>query len=204
MGYTHYLQRPLEIKNFQDISTVTKSCCEVVKSLGINIVGGTGESDSEPEFSSELICFNGDQKQTPGVWTADGDFGIVWPSDKSKPTPTTDSVVSGQWFGGASVEKRVAPNGDGSYETLYIPRVYEAREWEHLDENSNYFSFCKTAYRPYDILVMCAYASVKFYDRRSMVSSDGEVTEWKIAVGMLSQILKIEEEILWNLLNLNL
>lgn len=199
MGYTHYLNRPPELNDFGAIALTTKQCCEAIRSLGIDIVGGYGDPNSEPEFGAERIWFNGSSKQTPGVWTAKGDFGIVWPSDKTKPITTT-SVTSGNWFGGAQLEKRIAPNGDGAYETLYIPKVYNPREWDNLDENGNYFSFCKTGYRPYDLLVMCAYLAAKYYDRRCEVSSDGEPNEWQIAVGILSKVTMVKEDVLWKVL----
>ncbi len=203
MGYTHYLQRPPEIENFGAIALATKVCCEAVRKLGIDIVGGHGEPDSEPEFDYDRIWFNGSSKQKPGQWTAEGSFGIVWPSNKSKPIPASDTVVSGQWFGGAELEKRIAPNGDGSYETLNISRVYKVNEWSEKDENGNYFDFCKTAYRPYDILVMCAYLVTKYYDNRCVIGSDGQANEWKIAVAITAKALTTEEKELWKLLEVD-
>ncbi|NES66175.1 MAG: hypothetical protein F6K24_13385, partial [Okeania sp. SIO2D1] len=133
--------------------------------------------------------------------TAEGSFGIIWPSDKSKQVTFTGSPVSGQWFGGALLEERKAPKGDGSYETLHITKYYEVKPWSEKDSYGNYFEFCKTGYRPYDILVMCAYLAVKYYDRRCIVSSDGERIEWKIAVGILSQVLSESEDTICMLLN---
>ncbi|NET30151.1 hypothetical protein [Okeania sp. SIO1I7] len=200
MGYTHYLQRPLELENFEKTAKAVEECYKIVRSFGIDIVGGHGEPDTKPEFSSERIWFNGSEKQTPGVWTAEGDFGIVWPSDKKNPITVSTSPVNGQWFGGAMLEKRVAPNCDGSYETLHIPRTYEVNEWSEADSSGNYFEFCKTAYRPYDLLVMCAYLATRYYDRRCVVSSDGESIEWQIAVGILSKVLSDTENLIWKLL----
>ncbi len=201
MGYTHYLERPLELENFDKTAKAVEECCQIVRSFGIEIVSGNGEPGSKPEFSSERILFNGSSKQTSGVWTAEGDFGITWPSDKKQPVVVSSSPVNGQWFGGAMLEKRIAPNGDGSYETLYIPRVHKIHPWSEPNPSGNYFEFCKTAYRPYDILVNCAYLATRYYDRRCVVSSDGEPVEWQIAVGVLSKVLSQEESLIWKFLN---
>ncbi len=200
MGYTHYFDRPSEIKHFGSIALAVKICCQEVRALGIDIVGGHGEPDSEPEFSFDRIWFNGSSNQKRGDWTADGQFGITWPSDKNKAIPEGNTLVTGQWFGGAELEKRIAPNGDGSHETLHISRIYEIEEWSEQDEVGNYFDFCKTAYKPYDILVMCAYLITTAYDDRCVIHSDGVAIEWEIAVVMAAKALRTNEKELRKLL----
>ena len=81
MGYTHYLDRPEQIENWDKIITDTKQVYDLVRSLGIDIVDGSGEANSYPEFSDELICFNGSNQQMPNTTT--NEFTITW-SNKEK------------------------------------------------------------------------------------------------------------------------
>ena len=64
-----------------------------------------------------------------------------------------------------------------SYETFHLPKVFKPEKWE-TPNNGKYFSFCKTARRPYDIMVAgCLFAAQHIFGDRFIFSSDGDEGE---------------------------
>lgn len=60
---------------------------------------------------------------------------------------------------------------------------------EHFNQNEN--DFCKTAYKPYDIVVKACLSVMKYRLRDSIeISSDGNAWEWIEGVKLASHILK--------------
>jgi hypothetical protein len=59
-----------------------------------------------------------------------------------------------------------------------IERVVIPREWERPDENGRFFSFCKTAYRPYDLIVTAVLIGFKHHFPEAFVTSDGTDKDW--------------------------
>jgi hypothetical protein len=73
-------------------------------------------------------------------------------------------------------------NGEGdagAYETFHVRR----------GATKNARSFCKTAHRPYDILVCCALIILHHYMPEFKVSSDGGPEEWEPAVSLCQRVL---------------
>ena len=192
MGYTHYLEKPVHIENWDKIISDVKKVLKFVTSeLKIDIVNGFGDADTTPILDEERICLNGSMKQRDSRWITEKKLGLVWPS--SYPSMVVEpggSLVGGSWCGGATVNQRIAPNGDGSYETLYI-----ARNCDKSEETDPSFTFCKTGYRPYDIAVMCCYLLVKHHDPRVIVSTDGTIDEWRCAEAILRKECGIDMDI---------
>lgn len=87
-------------------------------------------------------------------------------------------------------EVRFNGNGpDMDHETFAIERVYEPRDWES-PEHRLYFSFCKTARKPYDLLVTAALIAFKHrFGDEVRVSSDGDDDEWREGVALCRQHL---------------
>jgi hypothetical protein len=72
--------------------------------------------------------------------------------------------------------------GDYSHENFYLR--------EHFNQNEA-FNFCKTAQKPYDIVVVACLATLKYHLKESItVSSDGRSTEWNNGVELAKVILK--------------
>lgn len=119
MGYTHYWNLKKKPSNYKegwlnvqlDIQKILR-----VKSNDIILRGGDGSGS--PEFTNELICFNGD-----------GSKGL-------------------------------------DHETFYFDGVTD-------------FSFCKTARKPYDLIVCLILISLKNNIEGFDFSSDGDKDEWE-------------------------
>lgn len=102
--------------------------------------------------------------------------------------PSADKT-DGMWFAGNLVKQRVAPinnrtgKGSGSYETCGIDRISE------VDDDSDYkkgdprygkrFDCCKTAYRPYDLVVTAVLIALKnHFGEDVYIDTDGEEKDW--------------------------
>lgn len=186
MGYTHYWYRPREIEQetFNHIAQGFQSMLPAFRNLGIKLAGYDG--CGEPIIHNQSICFNGsrycghtDDTSVVIPWPADDASGIALPGE---------DVKSGSWFAGVLLQKRVC-NGDCSYETFYLPRIYTPRSWD-TPKNDLYFGFCKTAFRPYDLAVTSCLIIVKHYLKDKMVvHSDGEEHHWQDAKWLCQTIL---------------
>ena len=60
MGYTHYWRKK-EALNEDDFKSYSKDVEKVVSALRgtVKLVGGHGVEDTKPEFTKDLVCFNG-------------------------------------------------------------------------------------------------------------------------------------------------
>lgn len=60
-----------------------------------------------------------------------------------------------------------------------------------LIPDDEFFLFCKTARKPYDVVVTAAYATLQEIGGPEcvLVSSDGESDEWEAGVGLASRVL---------------
>lgn len=146
-----------------------------------------GEPGSRPTANTHGVFFNGSEEQPPGVWTTDENIIIPWPSGTASlhgenPDPSADKT-DGVWFAGNLVSQRVAPldnntgKGSGSYESVCIDRIHKPMAWEK-PKDGLYFSFCKTAYRPYDLTVTAVLIALKHHFPECRIHSDGEEKDW--------------------------
>lgn len=80
---------------------------------------------------------------------------------------------------------RIRFNGDASceadHETFVIPRVFPTKkgEFNSQDDKGRYFGFCKTAMKPYDVVVTAALIRFKYHFPNVLVSSDGDPQDWE-------------------------
>jgi len=139
MGYTHYwIPKKTSAKKFLEFSNI---CSKLYRGLPkttdtaggyfaddkLEIGDGAGRENSKPEFSKDLVCFNG--------------------------------------------------VGELMHETFAVG----------LNELSG--EFCKTARKPYDLLVcVCLLAAVDILGYE--ISSDGELVDWKPAIDYYNQQIK--------------
>jgi len=87
-------------------------------------------------------------------------------------------------------EKAVRFNGVGSeaHETFAINRVCpEQPAWR--EKNESHFDFCKTAYKPYDLLVTACLLVYRHTMTGVKVSSDGGKADWKHAKELVKAVL---------------
>jgi hypothetical protein len=98
-----------------------------------------------------------------------------------------DPLVIRGWNGTEEPEitsSLVLFNGDREqdleHESCYIPRIFEPQTWERPDpEHENmYFQFCKTARKPYDLLVTATLIRFKHHFPEVDIGSDGYAKDW--------------------------
>jgi hypothetical protein len=88
----------------------------------------------------------------------------------------------------------VAFNGNASvemdHESFVIERNYIVDEYSHKNEDGLYFAFCKTARKPYDVVVIaCLIAAKLYFGEKIQIKSDGSFTEWQDGIKLASQVL---------------
>lgn len=175
MGYTHYWERPRILPRPQFIAAV-EDCRRLCAALEIPL--GDGHGEGRPIFKSTEICFNGhvDSGNRTSVQQTEG---LVWPHDEAHGVAMvgeTEAVVGG-WGSGPAVSARVlGPNGDGSYETFSVPRVFQRRDPPETAQEGWLLNFCKTNYRPYDLCVQGCLIVLSHHlgNGHFRVSSDGD------------------------------
>jgi len=95
-------------------------------------------------------------------------------------------------------QDRVNFNGKGedSHETFLIERVSEEK-FQQFDDNGLLFSFTKTAYKPYDILVVAGLILGQFHFGKQAfkISSDGEVSDWQVGLKLVNDTFGLKLEV---------
>ena len=77
---------------------------------------------------------------------------------------------------------KVAFNGDRHMDRGHESFVMRAKPSD--------FDFCKTARKPYDLLVQACLVVLKHkYGSRVRINSDGDLSEWQDAMAMVSEVL---------------
>ncbi len=90
---------------------------------------------------------------------------------KGKPTVNATSV----WFNG---------KGEDSHETFDISQTETGR----VNEDGLVFAFCKTARKPYDIVVVAVLTALKYhFGNEVKVSSDGDLSDWEAGMRLFEQ-----------------
>lgn len=75
---------------------------------------------------------------------------------------------------------------DGTdHETFYLPQDYQEGR---LNDDGLIFHFCKTARKPYDLMVCLSLLRLKHHFPECEVSSDGDATDWKPAKTIYKKI----------------
>ena len=177
MGYTHYWRRPREVEMPVMVKIVDdfKKLLPAFGHAGIKLANGNGQG--KPKIDYAEVWFNGsrhcghpENKTIAITWPSKNASGIARPGEQ---------VVSGYWFAGVEIAKRIC-DGDCSFETFSFPRVITDKYCKSsLIEDGKYFSFCKTAFRPYDLAVICFLIIAKHYlGDKIIVSSDGTNIHW--------------------------
>jgi len=83
---------------------------------------------------------------------------------------------------------------DDSHETFSIERVFPKRSYS-IERDGKQFAFCKTAYKPYDIAVVCILIIAKhMFDKDIKVSSDGNDMDWREGKELCQQVLGYGQE----------
>ncbi len=81
---------------------------------------------------------------------------------------------------------------DLGHETFCVERSYTPPEYHRPDAEGRYFAFCKTARKPYDLLVAAALIALKEHFPGVKVLSDGNPDDWQPARELTRRVLRID------------
>lgn len=71
---------------------------------------------------------------------------------------------------------------DLGHESFDFPRVFVPEKWDRIDRQTGmWFQFCKTARKPYDLLVCAVLLAAKHHFPAMKVKSDGSPRDWQPA-----------------------
>ena len=184
MGYTHYVRISVQHLDPDIFAAFAWDCERLSMSTEIPLAGWNGTGD--PLFAPNCVSFNGVQN----CGHQERDLGIVWPSgDPGRGGVASKAPSTGSWFAGAHVSARTC-DGDCSHETFRIDRDWKPEKWQKNWQKEGIFRCCKTAYKPYDVLVTaCLIALAHHFPDVVRVTSDGESRDWQDARDLCSHAL---------------
>ena len=100
-------------------------------------------------------------------------------------------IVGGMGDAGSEAEitdSFISLNGNPDHETLYLERTPEVRD--RKDPEYARFAFCKTAYKPYDVVVTAILCLAEhFSDGFFRVSSDGGPGDWQAGLALANKVV---------------
>lgn len=87
---------------------------------------------------------------------------------KGKPEATKNSI----WFNGQDLH-------DEGHETFHIEPNFKS-SYPQQNDDGKFFAFCKTARKPYDILVVATLCAARYrFGDEIVISSDGDRKDWQ-------------------------
>lgn len=169
MGYTHSWSRPQVISPaaFHAITADFQQVMPALETAGSPIANAHGLE--EPEFAPDHIRFNGVRHcgHAPNP-----EVRLPWPGNGAGGIGSNVGITSG------TLSFRTC-NGDCSYESVWFDRCIDT-EW--TDEDGTSSSFCKTAFRPYDLaLTVFLLIAKQHLGREFRIKTDGEAAQWEDA-----------------------
>lgn len=203
MGYTHYWYRK-ERLNEKTFAKAVKDIQAVVANAGVPLAGFRG--DGKPVISDEKISFNGVEKcghpeENLGIaWPSDNAGGIenhglpappediqTWGAGIAEPlnllAASGAEVVGGDGnpLGvGGGIGQLISTRkcgGDCSHESFCVTPHKKQSEWNKGRELV--FDCCKTAFKPYDLIVIASLIILNHhFGDNFKVSSDGTNEQW--------------------------
>ena len=168
MGYNHYWRRAPELDRDSFVRAVAdiRLILEALKKRGVQMAGPEGHG--EPELNDFIIAFNG--KRECGHRYID--LGDPYPAENAEGIEAVLDPVVGPFVTGARLATRVC-GGSCAGKPFIIDRKFSVRSWSQL-EHGGYYSYCDTAFKPYDMAVTSALVRLKERLRDEItVSSDG-------------------------------
>jgi hypothetical protein len=174
MGYTHYFyHRTIEENAWNKITEGTKKLIEAIEE------GNYPKHKYWPESVPLKICSLKYDEAT---------------GEELEVEPIVDEDQI--WFNGATVEDAEGNTVDTSFETFVLPRVVSderIREDRCEPIMDKAFDFCKTARRPYDLIVCSVLLLVEHYAPEDvLVKSDGDYNDWAEARQYVKQVLDMD------------
>ncbi len=220
MGYTHYWDRQetINAKTFKKIVKDFEVLLPLLNAVGVKLADGFGKGKAK--INNKELIFNGVEKcghtkrdlgitfpsanakgvgmvalkesdvkenKLEGITNKDGQM-MVLTGDPLEWVKNSD--VSGSWFAGAKLDTR-ACSGDCSHETFYFPQADKNQDCqERRGKHKLFFNCTKTAYKPYDLAVICALIIAKQHlGEKIKVGSDGDINQWADGMAICEKIL---------------
>jgi len=175
-----------------EFAKAVEDCKTLCAAIPVPLAGWQGKG--KPKFGKTEIAFNG----VEACGHVDTDLGIAWPTPDAKGIAGDDkgAISPENWFAGAQLTGR-ACGGDCSHESFVVPQSHKPyAEWDEPDENGRYFSFCKTAFKPYDLSVQaCLIVLACRFPGKFLVSSNGDWENWVEATEFVQARLGYGREI---------
>lgn len=178
MGYTHYFYSKPELPSWPEFRQDAQKILDTARAMGLKLAGpqGTGA----PILSDDVLSLNGAEHCGHAPNT---DISIPWPAPTATGIGDNATAIAGGWFAGSLLQHR-ACNGDCSYETFHLSRTWPQNDsrgphWIGTDDKQYRFACCKTAYRPYDVVVTALLIAAKrHFGDAIRVNTDGEEKDW--------------------------
>jgi len=164
MGYTHYWYRSAKEQkhNKAKWTKFVKDCKIIADKLPIDIELACAEPEEnrllyingcfhhrDAQFNNEHVHFNGGGKPSEERRRKKQDGRFYWEDDAF------------------------------SHETFSIEREVEPKKEMGIDNKNTTFGFCKTARKPYDVMVTACLILYKYhFEKLVQISSDGDPEEW--------------------------
>lgn len=166
MGYTHYWDRPLAPHPQERWSIFIALCRKLYKNMPAHSRSSGACCEDEPLHLSGCYRYQ-------------------------RPQFTKTQVV----FNGSHIppKDRVrGPEGEWEcspldHETFYIGRV--VIQPDYREGKPTHFSFCKTARKPYDLMVQACLICYKIVFPEVSICSDGDVDDWREAAVFVQSVL---------------
>lgn len=164
MGFTHYQQQPVGSLDRETWKKFIKDCRYLSKHMPEH------SHSSGDNYPNEPLAINGCFKYEKAQFTME----FIW---------FNGGNGSKRVFNGEDWEDTI-PNGL-AHETFQVNRVVKdkGRGGEEV------FSFCKTARKPYDLMVQACLILFKYYFSVVEISSDGDRDDWKEAIQFVAKVL---------------
>ena len=176
MGYCHYWEAEQEIEreSFSRIVADVQGIVLALDDMGVHLAGPLGEG--LPEIDADHIAFN-------GLWhcghVKNEEIVIPFPAADGAGIGNSANAVEGSYFGMGTLLKHRTCDGNCSYETFRIARIFEGAD---KVRNGRHSDSCKTAFRPYDLAVQCVLLIAKHHLKdRIQVWSGGSDYHWNDA-----------------------
>jgi len=175
MGYTHYWQVPGKEYDQKTWDTFIKDCKTLYKRMPAVDLSNYGVGDVQPlllngcyahknaVFSKSKICFNGTYTTKRRQITENKNK--YWEDILGKDDPAL------------------------GHETFIVLRKVGSVDQVIEDGDPRHFSFCKTARKPYDLMVTACLILYKHYFPEVRISSDGDIDEWKESFKFIAEVL---------------
>ena len=188
MGYTHYYYRPVKVDH--DMETwkrFIEDCKTLYKNMPEHSHSSGDYAGNEPLFLSG--CFKYEKpKFTMSRVLFNGSNGLKRIKKYSNCDKGCKHI---EWEDARSHDESL---NDLGHETF----VLERKAWkqaDHRPSENTLFSFCKTARKPYDLMVQACLILYKHYFPYVHIHSDGDMDDWTEAFKFVAAVIPEGKEI---------